>query len=153
MNFDSEKSEYSSVLKVVVRKAMRNSSAWKRTNDTKDDSKDVSKDMKNMKNKRMKNMKNVKNVKNVKERHLKKRDVNVRVDEEKGVQQSLVLENSVVVAVEMEDEVQCRSSSQEMKAKKEVWNEEYNQVTGGWYWRSSTGETADELPFGVLVDE
>ena len=148
MNFDSEKSEYSSVLKVVVRKAMRNSSAWKRTNDSKDDSKDVSKDMKNMKNKRMKNMKNVKNVK---ERHLKKRNMNVRVDEEKGVQQSLVLENSVV-AVEMEDEVH-RSSSQEMKAKKEVWNEEYNQVTGGWYWRSSTGETADELPFGVLVDE
>ena len=101
-----------------------------------------------MKNKRMKNMKNVKNVK---ERHLKKRNMNVRVDEEKGVQQSLVLENSVV-AVEMEDEVH-RSSSQEMKAKKEVWNEEYNQVTGGWYWRSSTGETADELPFGVLVDE
>lgn len=148
MNYDSEKSEYSSVLKVVVRKAMRNSSAWKRTNNTKDVSKDdISKDV-------SKNMKRMKNVKNVKERHLKKRDVNVRVDEEKGVQQSLVLENSVVVAVEMEDEVHCRSSSsQEMKAKKEVWNEEYNQVTGGWYWRSSTGETADELPFGVLVDE
>ena len=38
-----------------------------------------------MKNMRMKNMKNVKNVKNVKERHLKKRNMNVRVDEEKGV--------------------------------------------------------------------